>query len=84
MRSNLVSGFCDPRFADVETQFSQALDSGFETGASIAVEHQGQMVVNLWGGHKDRAKTQPWREDTLVNVFSTTKAVTRDLLLTAG
>ena len=81
MRSNLVSGFCDPRFADVETQFSQALDSGFETGASIAVEHQGQMVVNLWGGHKDRAKTQPWREDTLVNVFSTTKAVTATCLL---
>ncbi len=57
MRSNLVSGFCDPRFADVETQFSQALDSGFETGASIAVEHQGQLVVNLWGGIEKKIQT---------------------------
>ena len=53
MSDLLVAGYCDPRFQAVREQFSQALASGFDTGASIAVEHQGEMVVrflavNVW------------------------------------
>jgi CubicO group peptidase (beta-lactamase class C family) len=77
----LVAGYCDPRFHAVRDQFAQALASGFDTGASIAIEHQGEMVVNLWGGYKDRGKTDPWSDDTLINVFSTTKAITATCLL---
>ncbi len=32
-------------------------------------------VVDLWGGHADAARARPWREDTLVNVWSCTKGV---------
>jgi CubicO group peptidase (beta-lactamase class C family) len=32
-------------------------------------------VVDLWGGFADRAKTRPWRRDTLVDVFSVGKAM---------
>ena len=81
MSDPLVAGYCDPRFHAVRDQFAQALASGFDTGASIAVEHQGEMVVNLWGGYKDRGKTDPWSHDTLINVFSTTKAITATCLL---
>jgi len=78
---DLVEGYCDPRFQAVRDQFAQALASGFDTGASVAVEHQGEMVVNLWGGYKDREKTDPWSDDTLINVFSTTKAITATCFL---
>ena len=30
----------------------------------------------MWGGHADAAKTKPWTEDTIVNVWSSTKTVT--------
>ena len=59
MSDDLVEGYCDPRFQSVRDQFAQALASGFDTGASVAVEHQGEMVVNLWGGYKDREKQTP-------------------------
>ena len=36
----------------------------------------GEPVVDLWGGHADAARTRPWERDTIVNVFSTTKAMT--------
>jgi CubicO group peptidase (beta-lactamase class C family) len=36
----------------------------------------GRPVVDLWGGHADRAKTHRWERDTLVNVYSTTKGFT--------
>ena len=81
MSDFLVAGYCDPRFQAVREQFAQALASGFDTGASVAIEHQGEMVVNLWGGYKDRGKTDPWSNDTLINVFSTTKAITATCFL---
>jgi CubicO group peptidase (beta-lactamase class C family) len=34
------------------------------------------MVVDLWGGWADEARTAPWGENTITNVFSTTKAMT--------
>ena len=70
-----ISGYCDPRFEEVAEIFSSAIKSGYETGASFAIEHQGDMVVNLWGGYQDEAKTKRWQEDTIVNVFSVTKGV---------
>ena len=81
MTERVLSGYCDPRFAAIEEQLSKAIESGFDTGASVAIEYQGEMVVNLWGGYKDRQKTQPWLEDTIVNVFSTTKAITATCIL---
>lgn len=29
----------------------------------------------MWGGHIDEARTQPWQEDTIINVWSTTKTM---------
>jgi len=39
------------------------------------VIHHGEPVVNLWGGYVDQDASAPWREDTLVNVYSTTKGI---------
>jgi CubicO group peptidase (beta-lactamase class C family) len=52
------------------------LDEGLDVGASVAVVLNGEMVVDIWGGHLDEARTEPWHEDTIVNVFSTTKTMT--------
>jgi CubicO group peptidase (beta-lactamase class C family) len=32
-------------------------------------------VVDLWGGHRDAGGADPWREDTLVLVYSTSKGL---------
>lgn len=47
-----------------------------EIGASFAAFHRGRCVVDLWGGFKDGARTQPWTRDTLANIWSSTKALT--------
>ena len=71
-----VQGRCDPRFAGVRDAFAASFAAGREVGASFAATVDGRFVVDLWGGHADAARTRPWREDTIVNVFSTTKAMT--------
>jgi CubicO group peptidase (beta-lactamase class C family) len=42
----------------------------------VAVTVDGELVVDLWGGHRDRARSEPFLRDTLVNVYSTTKGLT--------
>ena len=72
----MISGYCDPRFEKVGEAFSTSLREEYEVGASVAIEYQGEMVVNLWGGYLDASTTETWKEDSIVNVFSTTKGVT--------
>src|SRR5262245_66302530 len=72
----MIDGECDPRFTAVRDTFAASFDAGREVGASFAATIGGRLVVDLWGGHADAARTRPWRRDTIVNVFSTTKAMT--------
>ena len=71
-----VHGLCEPRFAPVRRAFAGILASGAEVGAALAVHVDGQLVVDLWGGHADAARTRPWERDTIVNLYSVGKAVT--------
>ena len=71
-----IDGHCDERFASVRTAFANNFDFHGDVGASVAVVWDDEMVVDLWGGHQDAAKTQPWERDTIVNVWSTTKTMT--------
>jgi CubicO group peptidase (beta-lactamase class C family) len=72
----MIKGDCAYQFQNVKDVFSNALESGFETGAALTIEHKGEIVVNLWGGYQDKKKTKEWKENTLVNVWSVTKGVT--------
>ncbi|CAA9246949.1 MAG: Putative esterase [uncultured Blastococcus sp.] len=69
-----VHGSCDERFAGVREALARHLD-GDELGASIAVDLDGETVVDIWGGYQDPDRTTPWTQDTIVNVWSTTKCV---------
>ena len=41
----------------------------------MCVVHDGETVVDIWGGTIDDDGT-PWAEDTIINVWSTTKTMT--------
>ena len=72
----VVQGHCDARFAPIRDIFEKSFADGEELGAAIAFCLDGEMVVDLWGGHRDVARTKPWTRDTLVNTYSTTKGMT--------
>ena len=71
-----VEGFCDPEFSKLEEIFVKSVESGFDDGAGFALEVEGKEVLNLWGGYTDKEHKTVWQENTLVNVFSVTKAMT--------
>ena len=70
-----IHGECAARFAPVREQFAAGFRAGKEIGAALAVMHDGHLVVDLWAGSADQARTQPWQRDTIVNVYSCTKAM---------
>jgi CubicO group peptidase (beta-lactamase class C family) len=73
---NAVQGMCDDRFKGLRDVFASQLESGEDLGASLALTIDGEVLVDLWGGWSDEQQTTPWQEDTLVNVWSTTKTMT--------
>jgi CubicO group peptidase (beta-lactamase class C family) len=71
-----IHGTCDDRFESVRSALERNVGSGAELGASILLDLDGQIAVDIWGGFKDEARTEPWERDTITNVWSTTKTVT--------
>jgi CubicO group peptidase (beta-lactamase class C family) len=74
--TTVVRGHIDGRFDKVADALAEALSSGEEVGAAIAVDVDGEPVLDIWGGYADATKTIPWGEDTIINVWSSTKTVT--------
>lgn len=70
-----IGGFCPPQLDPVREAFAANFAGGDELGARFALAIEGQVVLDLWAGWADRARTRPFDETTVTPVFSTTKAV---------
>jgi CubicO group peptidase (beta-lactamase class C family) len=64
-----------PQFEPVRAVFDAALVNAEELGARFSVVLNGEVVLDLWGGHADRNQTRPFDDQTLTPVFSVTKAI---------
>jgi len=71
-----ISGRCAAGFGAVKDAFAENFEVEGDVGASVAVTRGEDLVVDLWGGTQDEAGAVPWQEDTIINVFSTTKTMT--------
>ena len=71
-----IQGQCAGPFEAVRSALEANLASGEELGASVWMNVAGETVIDMWGGHRDAARTVPWDEHTITNVWSTTKTIT--------
>ena len=71
-----IHGYCDERFGAVREEFERSFTERGEVGATFAATVEGEYVADLWAGSRDRERTLPWEEDTIVCVYSTTKTMT--------
>lgn len=68
-----VHGVVAPGFEPVRETFVDIIAAQRGTGAAVAVWHDGQWLVDLWGGHRDAARTLAWQRDGLVMPYSVSK-----------
>lgn len=73
--STPIEGWVAPGFELVRDAFAANFAERGEVGAGVHVIVRGEVVVDLVGGWRDAARTEPWRPDTLVNVYSVGKAL---------
>ncbi len=70
-----VDGLIAPGFEEVHDAFVRNFTHRGEIGAAVAAYWRGQKVVDLWGGRRYPSGDQPWNQDTMIVVFSTTKGM---------
>jgi CubicO group peptidase (beta-lactamase class C family) len=71
----VVQGYVADGFEDVRQEFERNFGYRRELGAAVAAYVGGEKVVDLWGGVRDARGWEPWQEDTLVLVYSTSKGL---------
>lgn len=81
MSATEIHGHCEPSLHELKQAFTRNFAAGEEVGASLALMQDGELRLDLWAGYADRHGSKPWQQDTIVNVFSTGKAVTAMLVL---
>lgn len=79
-----VEGVVAPGFDRVRTEFARNFTERGEIGAAVAAYWRGAKVVDLWGGRRRPDADDPWNEDTMVGVASTTKGLSAMALAIAN
>ena len=70
-----IDGCVSTGFEPVREAFIENFTRRGELGGACCIYQDGEKVVDLWGGVRDRVSGEPWREDTMAVVHSTTKGL---------
>jgi CubicO group peptidase (beta-lactamase class C family) len=70
-----VEGHVCPGFEVVRDAFADNFARRRELGGACCAYHQGEKVVDLWGGVRNKQTGEPWEWDTMVIVYSATKGL---------
>ena len=70
-----IEGHVSEGFEPVREAFVENFSSRKELGGACCVYFRGEKVVDIWGGVRNKATGEPWEEDTMVLVYSTTKGL---------
>jgi CubicO group peptidase (beta-lactamase class C family) len=70
-----IEGYVSPGFEAVREAFIENFSHRGELGAACCAYHQGEKIVDLWGGIRSKPTGEPWEEDTMVLVYSATKGL---------
>ncbi len=79
-----INGAHDSRFDELTDFLSAQIDSEHDLGLSVALTIDGSSVLDVWGGWADHERTVAWTENTITNVWSTTKTMTNLSALVAA
>ncbi|MNQ70632.1 D-alanyl-D-alanine carboxypeptidase precursor [compost metagenome] len=71
-----IHGYFDLQFEAVKEAFAELFNDPQERGAALCIQVGGETVVDLWAGMADKDGLEPWHTDTILNLYSCTKAFT--------
>jgi len=73
--SRTLEGHVSPGFEAVRATFADNFARRRELGGACSAYYQGEKVVDLWGGVRNKQTGEPWEKDTMAIVYSATKGL---------
>jgi CubicO group peptidase (beta-lactamase class C family) len=70
-----IEGYVSPGFESVREAFAANFARRRELGGACCAVHNGETVVDLWGGVSNAITGEPWERDTMVIIYSATKGL---------
>jgi CubicO group peptidase (beta-lactamase class C family) len=70
-----IEGYVSPGFDSVREAFAENFARRRELGGACCAVHNGETVVDLWGGVRNAITGEPWERDTMVIIYSATKGL---------
>jgi CubicO group peptidase (beta-lactamase class C family) len=70
-----IQGYVSPGFECVRDAFIENFVLRHELGAACCAFRGGEKVVDLWAGVRNKRTGDPWKEDTMVVIYSATKGL---------
>jgi CubicO group peptidase (beta-lactamase class C family) len=74
-RSHTVEGHVSDGFEAVREAFVDNFARRHELGGACCAYYNGEKVVDLWGGVRNKLTGDPWERDTMAIVYSATKGL---------
>jgi CubicO group peptidase (beta-lactamase class C family) len=74
--SYTLNGMVDERFVPVWEAFITNFEREEELGAGCSVVVDGELMVDVWGGWADEARTREWERESTVCMMSVAKGIT--------
>ncbi len=71
-----IQGYFDLKFEALKDAFAELFNDPQQRGGALCVQIGGETVLDLWAGVADKDGQQAWHSDTILNLFSCTKAFT--------
>ena len=75
MAQTPMDGMCHPAFGPVRDALERNMVTGEEVGCAVCVTVDGETVVDLWAGYRDRALALPWQRHTITDMKSVGKSI---------
>ena len=70
-----IHGFAQRGYEVVREAFAENFARRREIGAACCVYHNGEKVIDLWSGVRNKATGDPWEQNTMALVYSATKGL---------
>src|SRR5574342_854815 len=70
-----IEGYGSLGFEPVREAFAENFARRRELGGACCAFHNGETVVDLWGGVRNGITGEPWEHDTMVIIYSATKGL---------
>ena len=71
----IIEGTVDQGFEQVRDTFAENFARRHEAGGACCVYRDGRILVDLWGGVRNKRTGESWERDTMVVVHSATKGL---------